>query len=233
MDLPVSSDDVLAQRTRARIFAQLSEYRAPASTEKLATALGLHQNGVRRHLERLHEAGLVERGQTRGGRGRPGDTWAIAPGAQPGGERPTGYADLARWLARAIPPGRNRLREVEKAGREIGRELAPREQSDDPVESFRQAITSLGFRPVLELEGEGGFTCRLENCPYRDSVHENSEVVCTLHRGITAGLLERLAPGAKLVHFEPHDPEVAGCVVGVAGPTGPGERSEQPRPGSL
>jgi hypothetical protein len=51
----------------------------------------------------------------------------VAPGAAPTGERPTGYADLARWLARAIPPGRNRLREVEKAGREIGRELAPDE----------------------------------------------------------------------------------------------------------
>lgn len=223
MDLPVSSDDVLAQRTRARIFSWLAENRAPASTERLATALGLHQNGVRRHLDQLHEAGLVERGQTKGGRGRPGDIWAVAPGAQPGGERPSGYADLARWLARIMPAGRKRLREVEKAGREIGRELAPRERSEDPVEDFRHVVAALGFRPVLELEDEGGFTCRLENCPYRDSVHENSEVVCTLHRGITAGLLEQLVPDAELVRFEPHEPEDAGCVVAVAGRADRGE----------
>lgn len=217
MDLPVSSDDVLAQRTRARIFAWLAEHKTAASTEEVAAHLDLHPNGVRRHLELLQEAGLVERHQSKGKQGRPGDRWLIAASAQPGGQRPSAYADLAGWLARAIPAGRSRLREVERAGREIGTELAPREGVEDPVEGFRQTIASLGFQPVLEQDAEGGFTCRLENCPYRDSVRANADVVCALHRGITSGLLAELVPDAKLVRFEPHDPEMAGCVVGVAG----------------
>ncbi|MEZ5075942.1 MAG: helix-turn-helix domain-containing protein [Solirubrobacterales bacterium] len=223
MDLPTNADDVLAQRTRARIFSWLVEHRLPASTEALATALELHPNGVRRHLERMQEAGLVERSRSKGRRGRPGDLWAVAPGAGPGGQRPTSYADLSRWLARAIPPGRDRLREVEKAGREIGRELAPTDSVDDPVEGFRQAFASLGFRPELEASGEDGFVCRLENCPYGDSVKESQDVVCALHKGITAGLLAELLPEAKLARFEPHDPERAGCVVGVSGPVDGGD----------
>lgn len=218
MDLPVSSD-VLAQRTRARIFAWLIEHRTAASTEEVAAQLDLHPNGVRRHLELLHEAGLVERHQSKGKQGRPGDRWLIAAGAHPGGQRPSAYADLAGWLARAIPAGRNRLREIERAGREIGTELAPGEGVEDPVEGFRQTIASLGFQPVLEQDAKGGFTCRLENCPYRDSVRENADVVCALHRGITSGLLAELVPDAKLVRFEPRDPELAGCVVAVTGPT--------------
>lgn len=218
MDLPVSSDDVLAQRTRARIFSWLAEHKVAASTEELAKALDMHPNGVRRHLELLCEAGLVERSQSKASRGRPADRWLIAAAAHPGGERPSGYADLARWLARAIPAGRNRLREVERAGREIGVELAPEEGVEDPVEGFRQVIASLGFHPVLESAGEDGFTCRLDNCPFRDSVRENADVVCALHRGITGGLLTELMPEAKLVRFEPHDPERAGCMVGVATP---------------
>ncbi len=221
--MPTNTDDVLAQRTRARIFSWLVEHRLPASTEVLATALELHPNGVRRHLERMQEAGLVERSRSKGRRGRPGDLWAVAPGADPGGQRPTSYADLSRWLARAIPPGRNRLREVEKAGREIGRELAPTDSVDDPVEGFRQTFTSLGFHPELEASGEDGFVCRLENCPYMDSVKENQDVVCALHKGITAGLLAELLPQAKLTRFEPHDPERAGCVVGVSGPVDGGD----------
>lgn len=217
MDLPTGGDDVLVQRTRARIFSWLSEHRAPAGTGEVATALGLHPNGVRRQLERMQEAGLLERSRSKGGRGRPGDLWAIAAGALPGGSRPSGYADLARWLARATPSGRNRLREVERTGQRIGHELAPAAQAEDPVEGFRQAIASLGFHPVLEEDAEDGFTCRLENCPYRDSVRENAAVICALHRGITGGMLARLIPGAKLVRFEPHDPEAAGCLVGVAG----------------
>jgi len=216
LDLPPNSEDVLTQRTRARIFSWLVEQRAPVSTEALGTALDLHPNGVRRHLERMHEAGLIERSRSMGRRGRPGDLWTVAPGAAPGGGPPTGYADLARWLARAIPPGRNRLREVEKTGRDIGRELAPDRPAADPVEGFRQALASLGFSPELEARSSTGFVCTLENCPYKASVVENQEVVCALHKGITSGLLAELLPNTRLSRFEPHDPERAGCVVAVS-----------------
>jgi predicted ArsR family transcriptional regulator len=217
MDLPSGNGQILAQPTRARIFAQLVECRTAVSTGEVAKRLGKHPNGVRRHLEQLHEAGLVQRLRSRGGRGRPGDLWAVASGARPGGADPSDYANLARWLARATPSGPSRLRIIENTGREIGRELAPA-STEDPVESFRTVLATLGFQPMIETNGNG-FTCRLENCPYRASVRENPDVICTLHRGLSAGLLSRLDPKAKLVRFEPHDPESAGCLVGVEGLT--------------
>lgn len=42
------------------------------------------------------------------------------------GLHPNAYRDLVRWLAQAIKPRPARLREVESAGREIGRSLASR-----------------------------------------------------------------------------------------------------------
>ncbi len=60
MDLPsVSPDDVLTQATRARLFALLGDLGRAAPTEELAQRLGLHPNGIRIHLERLLEAGVV------------------------------------------------------------------------------------------------------------------------------------------------------------------------------
>ncbi|HVY77661.1 MAG TPA: helix-turn-helix domain-containing protein [Solirubrobacterales bacterium] len=213
MDLPLSSDDALGQPTRAQIFTYLVERRAPAGTEEVAEHFGLHPNGVRRHLERLEEGGFVDRTRERGSAGRPRDIWAISPAAHPGGLRPRAYAELASWLARAIPANASRLREVERTGEEIGAELAPA-GSGEPIEDLRSAITALGFQPELEIR-DGGFTCTLGNCPYRDSVQQNQEVVCTLHRGITKGLLAAVAPTAKLEGFEPRDPEQAGCLVTV------------------
>jgi len=215
MDLPKSTEDPLTQPTRARIFALLAELKEPVGTDDLAKRLGLHPNGIRVHLERLREAGLVDRGRKRAGRGRPGDRWSVAPGAQPSGQDPSAYASLAVWLARAIPAGPTRLREVERTGREIGRELAPK-GGGDPIEGLRQSLAALGFKPSINVDGDGGLTCHLENCPYRDSVHENADVVCTLHRGITAGVLEKLDPKAKLTSFEPRDPDRAGCLVEVS-----------------
>jgi predicted ArsR family transcriptional regulator len=213
MDLPRPTDGALAQPTRGRIFAFLVDKRAPADTQEIAAAFGLHPNGVRAHLERLEEGGFVVRSQERAGSGRPRDIWAVSPQAHPGGASPRAYGDLADWLARAIPATRTRLREVERAGREIGSELVDR-PADNPADAFRDALAALGFEPTLE-HTEGGFECRLGNCPYRGAALRNQEIVCGLHRGITAGILGALDPEARLVDFEPKDPERAGCLLAV------------------
>jgi predicted ArsR family transcriptional regulator len=228
VDLPgTSQDDVLAQATRARLFALLGELRRPVSTDELARRLELHPNGVRVHLDRLREAGLVIRGQAPRPRGRPRDEWSVSPEAAPGGAPPRAYGDLARWLARAIPPQPSRLRDVERAGRQIGRELAP--TSAAPLEAaLRDTLTGLGFQPLVERDPAGGLRCRLRNCPYRDSVRENQDVVCTLHRGITQGLLDALEPAARLASFTPHDPDLAGCEIEIEGPA---PVAQKPTPG--
>src|SRR3954469_2344711 len=151
MDSPALPDDALAQPTRARLFGLLSELRRPTGTEELAERLDLHPNGVRSHLERLREAGLVERRRTRQSRGRPRDMWTIAPGAEPGGEPPSGYLDLGRWLARLLSEGKTSRRAVESTGREIGRELAPTGGASSAEEKMHATLTALGFRPRREL----------------------------------------------------------------------------------
>ena len=219
MDLPARPDDALAQPTRARLFSLLGELRRPAGTEELADRLELHPNGVRVHLERLQEAGLVERERIRQTRGRPRDMWTIAAGAQPGGDAPTGYEQLGRWLARALSTSRTSVRTIEATGREIGRELAP--PSDRPSEDrMHAALASLGFQP----RREGGLTYVLCNCPYRDAARESPEVVCGLHRGMTRGLLDVIAPTTRLARFTPNDPDQAGCRIELAG------RHRQPEP---
>ena len=212
MDVPavLGPDDALAQPTRARLFALLGTLKRPAGTAELAERLELHPNGVRIHLERLEEAGLVERTRARRPRGRPRDAWIVAPGARPGGEAPTAYADLGRWLARALPSRDGETPDVEAVGEAIGRELAPRDAPPD-ADALAATLSALGFRPTATEHGY----C-LGNCPYRQAVEQNPDVVCTLHRGMTRGLLEILRPDRRLVAFAPHDPDVAGCRIELA-----------------
>jgi predicted ArsR family transcriptional regulator len=217
MDLPTRPDDALAQPTRAQLFTLLNDLRRPASTEELAEDLGLHPNGVRVHLDRLREAGLVTRERPRHGRGRPRDMWMVAPDARPGGDPPSAYADLGRWLARTIAPGKTRLRAVEAAGREIGRDLASQGDTLSAEEKMHAALISLGFQPEREIDSTGTLTYRLCNCPYRDVVRESQPVVCTLHRGMTRGLLDAIAPKTRLAGFVPRDPDAAGCLIELRG----------------
>ncbi|MCB8969689.1 MAG: helix-turn-helix domain-containing protein [Solirubrobacterales bacterium] len=194
----------------------LSELGRPATTPELAERLALHPNGVRRQLGVLREAGLVVQRQVRRSQGRPHDEWAVAPGANPGGERPTGYQALAGWLAGAVPITRSRLHEVESAGREIGRDLGAG-AGGPPERAIEDVLSALGFQPELEGPANGRLGCRLGNCPYRDSAQDNREVVCTLHRGVMQGILDRVSADAVLTRFVPHDPATAGCEIEIEG----------------
>lgn len=217
MDLPTRAHDVLTQPTRARLFQELGRLRRPAGTEELADRLELHPNGVRLHLERMLEAGLLERQRIRQSVGRPRDMWTIAPGAQPGGEAPRAYAELGRWLAEIVSSGKTSQRAVEAAGREIGRSLAPAGTSDSADDLMRASLTSLGFAPTQTVEPTGALTYRLCNCPYSEVARESQHIVCTLHRGVTRGLLDVIAPATKLTGFVARDPDTAGCLIELRG----------------
>ncbi len=215
MEIPTTPHgDALAQPVRIQLVTVLSEMLRPATTQELAERVGRHPNSVRLQLERLAESGLLERRTVAQARGRPRHEWAISPDARPGGQGPLAHDRLAGWLARALtrPPG---LAEIERVGREIGRELAP--SGGRPTEDAMQdALTALGFAPRRERQEPAQIRYVLRNCPYRSAVRENQPAVCTLHRGVSAGLLERIDPEARLVGFIPKDPDHAGCLIDVA-----------------
>ena len=218
MDVPSRPGDALAQPTRARLFALLSELRRPAPTEELAERVGMHPNGVRTHLERLREVGLVSRERQRLARGRPRDSWIISPSAQPGGDPPTGYAELARWLLRSLVSESASVLDVEATGRRIGREMGTTETDATGEQRMHDVLAALGFQPHREPADGARLTYRLRNCPYREAVRERQPLVCGLHRGITRGLLDALDPDTELVGFVPKDPRIAGCLIELRGP---------------
>lgn len=224
MELPQTpDDDVLALPVRARLFEALADLRRPGSTEELAALVRRHPNTVRLQLQRLADAGLLERRFVPQARGRPRHAWVLAPTARPGGRPPEAHGHLSRWLARALGDGGAELDRVEQVGREIGRELAPEQTGRGVRQAMHDALTALGFAPDAQAEGDERVRYELGNCPYRDAVRVNQPAVCTLHRGLTRGLLDQLAPQATLSDFVARDPYAAGCLIEVAGiPPGAG-----------
>lgn len=215
MDVPNQPGDPLSQPTRAQLFALLGEQRGPATTEELAGELGRHVNGVRLHLERLADAGLVIRERQRGGRGRPRDLWRIAAGARPSGVQPTAYAELAGWLVRSLEETGATASSIEKVGHDIGRELSRAKEPENIEAGMRDALIALGFQPEQVSRKGGTLRLRVCNCPYREAARGHQGLVCGLHRGMTRGMIEALDPEAKVARFTPKDPDVAGCEIEI------------------
>lgn len=224
---PTADADSPAQAPRARLLDLLDELGGSATSEDLAVRLSRHRSGVRVHLERLEAAGLVERRRVRQARGRPRDLWSITAGARGARRRPDASSELAGWLAAAIPARPGRLREVEAAGRRLGQRLSEGDAEVALEDRLANVFAALGFEPRSRPAGAGGVCFELGNCPYRSAVRANQPVVCTLHRGITQGLLDRLAPHAALRSFVPKDPDRAGCLIeiGLEPPRGGAEPS--------
>lgn len=199
---------------RRRVLEALDE--EPRSVAAVASALDLHVNTAREHLDGLVDGGLAERTRLQPtGRGRPGWGYAARPGVA---SRSVGeYASLAAVLAEhAAAQGGDVAGDMERLGRGWGRGLvAGRESSgaeSDPEEAVIELLRTLGFDPE-----ERPPVIRLRQCPMLDVARRHPEVVCRVHLGLVEGALEAAGgdpqgvdlvafaePGACLLHLGGH-----------------------------
>lgn len=69
----------LGDPTRYRIFRYVAGAGHPVTVAEITAHVELHHNGVRQHLAKLCEAGLLEETSSAGGRGRPALRYRLDP----------------------------------------------------------------------------------------------------------------------------------------------------------
>lgn len=215
---PPSAGAALEHPSRRRIAEALATSRDGMTAFELATAVELHHNAVRQHLEAMARAGLVSatRDAPAGRRGRPSIRYRLV--SQEAVEA-AGHRELVRLLMQLVRRAGAGERDAEEFGREEGRLIA---ESGGGARALLDNLARLGFAPD-DVTGEalrrrGEMEVRLRHCPFKEAVlAEGGHLVCALHRGLTLGILDRAAEDANLAAFEPHDPIPAGCRVAVRG----------------
>ncbi|MFO1538320.1 MAG: helix-turn-helix transcriptional regulator [Actinomycetota bacterium] len=215
MDLPVLK--ALGDETRYAMYRELATSTRPLSAQDLAERLGLHANTVRLHLDRLRETGLVEAEAVhRGTVGRPQHLYSLAPGAPSLGDPPAHVllAGLLGSLAEAVGAEAG---DAAAIGERWGAQLARRTRSRSCVAVLHDELDRLGFEPAVgpgDGTAEGAVRVEFLHCPFRELAEAYPDLVCNLHRGICAGVLDA-AGGGRVAEFATlYDPEP--CHVTVA-----------------
>lgn len=195
--MPVLRAPVALSGQRLRVLEYVRA-RSPVRVADAATALDLHPNTVREHLDAIAGLGLAERSTaTALGRGRPATLYR-ASAADPA-VAVRDYAGLATALAGHLArTSAHPERDARAAGIEWGRELIDEDAQagDDPRRSVLEALTRLGFAPDDEegtpgAQGDTGGIA-LRRCPLLDAARRYPTVVCQVHLGIVEGMLDRL-----------------------------------------
>lgn len=160
---------------------------------EIAQRTGRHPNTVRKHLQELCRAGLVEETAARTlRRGRPRSLFRPTPGIQP--SRPGGpWAErLEGVLEELLMDGYGRAAPASPAGAR-GAELADQIPAASVPGDAEASLTDLsglldmlGFDPLLQ-----GSEFRLRRCPMLRIAHRLPEVSCALHQGLIQHRLAR------------------------------------------
>jgi predicted ArsR family transcriptional regulator len=108
--------------------------------------------------------------------------------------------------------------EIEEYGREQGVHLV----TGAGVQGLLDGFARMGFAPrelgTAAGRREGRVELSLEHCPFRDAVAQpGGDIICTLHRGLSAGMASGATAQARLAEFRPRDPFEAGCRLVVEG----------------
>lgn len=216
---------------RARVLAVLGEAVGPWTVEEVADRLGISPATARKHLDELARSGAVVADSERTGRpGRPRLHYRAGTGAGPA----DAYQRLARSLLTVIASGEA----PQEVGRQLGARLRPAVIDGTDRAAAEQALLGAmaaeGFEPEL-VDGPDGAVMTFHRCPYAAAATDQPGIVCALHHGFAAGLLDgdgaAEAPGGhddepgagdgaapSVGRLEVRDPRVAGCRLHLRAP---------------
>jgi predicted ArsR family transcriptional regulator len=204
MDARLQVLKALGDNTRYAIYLELARSPRPLATGDIAESLGLHQNTVRPHLERMRDVGLLTvEADSRGTVGRPQHLYSLAPDAPSLGLEPPTFPMLARLLvelAATLGPDADRIAGV---ARGEGEAAALRRRRTDArkscVDQLVDELSSLGFDPAVAVDGTTT-TVAFTHCPFQELAEAHPDLVCHLHRGLVEGFVESLG-GADVARF--------------------------------
>lgn len=213
----------LGDPTRRAIYIAVRESADPLTASTVAELFDIHTNVARHHLDILSTEGYVKEGLRRShgesGAGRPAKTYEATTKEVTVHFAPRRFEMLTEMLFKVLDElaPANVSEVAEKVGRAYGEQLAseigaPEDPGyDEAVQAVASAMTGLGFSMDPDIEGQRLLT---SHCPFGETAVTHSDVICSLDRGIVAGLFGALGTLCNPVVI-PHAHIDEDCVTSV------------------
>lgn len=202
--------------TRRRVLAHLQVQGDPMPIDVLASALSLHGNTVRFHLDGLLRDGLVRKlVERRSRQGRPRLLFAATLTVPSVSTVP--YRELVDALLTHVRAAGNTEPELaERIGRAWGRTLGAQGEPDDALRGLVEVVNRLGLTSRLHT-ADGAQALHIVRCPFRELTVGGDATICRIHLGMMRGYLEAAGSDRTVTALQPWvEPELCLATLGPA-----------------
>jgi predicted ArsR family transcriptional regulator len=143
----------------------------------------------------MRDVGLLQIDvETRGEVGRPQHRYSLAPDAPSLGLEPPSTTLLSTMLLRLVELAGVNGADAAEIGRAQGAaDAAAYRNAPSSLEALVSQHDRIGFDPVVtDGEHDDSVVVAFAHCPFRSFAETNPDVVCSLHRGLVEGFLDRM-----------------------------------------
>ncbi|HWL13411.1 MAG TPA: helix-turn-helix domain-containing protein [Ureibacillus sp.] len=210
---PLKVTSTLADETRYQIYEYMLQEKKSFTVQAIAERFSIHPNVARLHLTKLSEIELISADFVKSGKGgRPGREYKAN---EQGIELSFPKKDDSRlvgWATQLIEQiGPEALEIAKKISYEDGQAqmnllLTKGNYTADFSEKVKLLATAaslIGYIPqIVELAEGKKLIFSIYNCPFKNQISTNNEIICTLHESFLMGQIDALFIQNEFVQVE-------------------------------
>lgn len=212
---PLKITSTLSDETRYQIYEYMLQQKKSFTVQAIADQFSIHPNVARLHLTKLSEINLISAQFVKSGKGgRPGREYKAS---EEGIELTFPKKDESRlinWSIQLIEQiGPSALETAQKISYDDGqtqmksmiqnRKGLPHNDFDEKLKLLTTAASLIGYIPqIIETADGKKIIFTIYNCPFKNQLSTNNEIICTLHESFLKGQIDVLFTHNEFVQVE-------------------------------
>ncbi|MDN4493311.1 helix-turn-helix transcriptional regulator [Ureibacillus aquaedulcis] len=212
---PLKITSTLSDETRYQIYEYFLQQKKSFTVQAIADQFNIHPNVARLHLTKLSEINLLSAYFVKTGKGgRPGREYKASEQGIELSFPKKDESRLLKWamkLINSIGPealemaqqisyddGQSEMKLLLKSGKGIG---LP--DFDKKIKLLTDSAALIGYIPqIVETSTGKKIIFSIYNCPFKNHLSTNNEIICTLHESYLKGQVDVLFTQNDIVQVE-------------------------------
>jgi len=202
---PLKITSILADETRYKIYEYLLQEKKAFNVQAVAEHFNIHPNVARLHLTKLSEIHLVSAVFVKSGKGgRPGREYKATDRGIELSFPKNDESRLIKWAVQLIEQiGPEAIETAKNISYKDGNEqmklmitnnnISPFMEFEEKLELLSITASMIGYVPQIVETNQGKqILFSIYNCPFKNQLSANNEIVCILHESYLKGQIDAL-----------------------------------------